>query len=300
MNRIVAVVIALVLVAVAVRASTFIVDQRQFAIVFQLGEIVRVVTQPGLYFKLPLLQNVEYQDRRILTIDTPQADRVQTSEKKNLLIDSFVRWRIVEPRAFRVSFPGGERSAEERISTLVRDALNQAVNKRTVNEITSRQREKAMDEIRIAVQESVKGLGVEIVDVRLKRVDFVPEISDSVYGRMQAERKRVANEQRSIGSAEGEKIRADADRQREVLLAEAYSAAQKVKGEGDAKASATYAQAFGQNPDFAEFYRTLEAYRTTFKNRNDLMVVDPSSEFFKYLRGSKPGISGSAAKGGSR
>ena len=255
---------------------------------------------PGFYFKLPLLQNVEYQDSRILTIDTPQADRVQTSEKKNLLIDSFVRWRISEPRAFRVSFPGGERSAEERISTLVRDALNQAVNKRTVNEITSRQREKAMEEIRIAVQESVKGLGVEIVDVRLKRVDFVPEISDSVYGRMQAERKRVANEQRSIGSAEGEKIRADADRQREVLLAEAYSAAQKVKGEGDAKASATYAQAFGQNPDFAEFYRTLEAYRTTFKNRNDLMVIDPSSEFFKYLRGSKPGSSSGAAKGGSR
>ena len=210
-------------------------DQRDFAIVFQLGEIVRVVTEPGFYFKLPLLQNVEYQDNRILTIDTPQADRVQTSEKKNLLIDSFVRWSISEPRAFRVSFPAGERSAEERISTLVRDALNQAVNKRTVNEITSRQRDQAMEEIRIAVQESVKGLGVEIVDVRLKRVDFVPEISDSVFGRMQAERKRVANEQRSIGSAEGEKIRADADRQREVLLAEAYSAAQKVKGEGDAQ-----------------------------------------------------------------
>ncbi len=286
MNRIVAFVVGVVLLAVVVRASTFIVQQRDFAIVFQLGQIVRVVTEPGLYFRIPLLQNVEFQDNRILTIDTPVADRVQTSEKKNLLIDSFVRWRIIEPRAFRVSFPAGERSAEERIGTLVRDALNQAVNKRTVNEITSRQREKAMEEIRVAVQESVKGLGVEIVDVRLKRVDFVPEISDSVYGRMQSERKRVANEQRSIGSGEGEKIRADADRQREVLLAEAYSAAQKVKGEGDARASAIYAQAFGQNPEFAEFYRTLEAYRTTFKNRNDLMVVDPSSDFFKYLKGS--------------
>lgn len=293
MNRIVAFVVGLVLLAVVVRASTFIVQQRDFAIVFQLGQIVRVVTEPGLYFRIPLLQNVEYQDNRILTIDTPVADRVQTSEKKNLLIDSFVRWRIIEPRAFRVSFPAGERSAEERIGTLVRDALNQAVNKRTVNEITSRQREKAMEEIRVAVQESVKGLGVEIVDVRLKRVDFVPEISDSVYGRMQSERKRVANEQRSIGSGEGEKIRADADRQREVLLAEAYSAAQKVKGEGDARASAIYAQAFGQNPEFAEFYRTLEAYRTTFKNRNDLMVVDPSSDFFKYLKGSN-------AKGATR
>ena len=299
MNRVVPIVIALVLVAVAVRASTFIVDQRQFAIVFQLGEIVRVVTEPGLYFKLPLLQNVEYQDNRVLTIDTPVTDRVQTSEKKNLLIDSFVRWRISEPREFRISFPGGERSAEERISTLVIDALNQAVNKRTVNEITSRQRSQAMEDIRVAVQTSVKGLGVEIVDVRLKRVDFVPEISDSVFRRMEAERKRAANEQRSIGAAESEKIRADADRQREVLLAEAYSAAQKVKGGGDARASAIYAQAFGQNPEFAEFYRTLEAYRTTFKNRNDLMVIDPSSDFFKYLRGSKPGTS-SSTKGGSR
>lgn len=288
MNRIVAVAIGLVLLAVVVRAMTFIVGERDFAIVFQLGQIVRVVTEPGLYFRIPLLQNVEYQDKRILTIDTPVADRVQTSEKKNLLIDSFVRWRISDPRDFRVSFPAGERSAEERISTLVRDALNQAVNKRTVNEITSRQREKAMEEIRVAVQESVKGLGVQIVDVRLKRVDFVPEISDSVYRRMEAERKRVANEQRSIGAAEGEKIRADADRQREVLLAEAYSASQKVKGDGDARASAIYAQAFGQNPDFAEFYRSLEAYRATFKSRNDFLVIDPSSEFFQYMRSSNP------------
>jgi membrane protease subunit HflC len=286
MNRIVAFLVGLVIVAVIVRASTFIVDQRQYAIVFQLGQITRVVTEPGLYFRIPLLQNVEYQDNRILTIDTPTADRVQTSEKKNLLIDSFVRWRITEPRAFRVSFPAGERAAEERISTLVRDALNQAVNKRTVNEITSRQREKAMEEIRLAVQSSVKGLGVDIVDVRLKRVDFVPEISESVYRRMEAERKRVANEQRSIGAAESEKIRADADRQREVLLAEAYREAQKIKGEGDAKASAIYAQAFGQNPDFARFYRSLEAYRATFKNRNDLLVVDPTSEFFRYMKNS--------------
>jgi membrane protease subunit HflC len=285
MNRIVAFLVGLVIVAVIVRASTFIVDQRQYAIVFQLGQIKRVVTEPGLYFRIPLLQNVEYQDNRILTIDTPVADRVQTSEKKNLLIDSFVRWRITEPRAFRVSFPAGERAAEERITTLVRDALNQAVNKRTVNEITSRQREKAMEEIRVAVQESVKGLGVDIVDVRLKRVDFVPEISESVYRRMEAERKRVANEQRSIGAAESEKIRADADRQREVLLAEAYREAQKIKGEGDAKASAIYAQAFGQNADFARFYRSLEAYRASFRNRNDLVVVDPSSEFFRYMKG---------------
>jgi membrane protease subunit HflC len=284
MNRILAFVVGAVIVAVIIRASTFVVDQRQNAIVFQLGQIKRVITEPGLYFRIPLVQNVEYQDSRILTIDTPVTDRVQTAEKKNLLIDSFVRWRISDPRAFRVSFPGGERSAEERISTLVRDALNYAVNRRTVNEITSRQREKAMEEIRLAVQEATKNLGVEIVDVRLKRVDFAPEISESVFRRMESERKRVANEQRSIGSAEGEKIRADADRQREVLLAEAFRDAQKIKGEGDAKASAIYAQAFGQNPEFAQFYRSLEAYRATFKNRSDLIVTDGSSEFFKYMK----------------
>ena len=284
MNRILAFVVGAVIVAVIIRASTFVVDQRQNAIVFQLGQITRVITEPGLYFRVPLVQNVEYQDRRILTIDTPTADRVQTAEKKNLLIDSFVRWRISEPRAFRVSFPAGERAAEERISTLVRDALNYAVNRRTVNEITSRQRDKAMEEIRLAVQEATKNLGVEIVDVRLKRVDFVPEISESVYRRMEAERKRVANEQRSIGSAEGEKIRADADRQKEVLLAEAYRDAQKIKGDGDAKASALYAQAFGQNPEFAQFYRSLEAYRATFSKRSDVMVIDQSSEFFKFMK----------------
>jgi membrane protease subunit HflC len=289
MNRILALVVGAVVAAVIVRASMFVVDQRQFAIVFQLGQIVRVITEPGLYFRLPLVQNVEYQDRRILTIDTPVADRVQTAEKKNLLIDSFVRWRISDPRSFRVSFPAGERAAEERIGTLVRDALNYAVNRRTVNEITSRQREKAMEEIRATVQEATKGLGVEIVDVRLKRVDFVPEISESVFRRMEAERKRVANEQRSIGHAESEKIRADADRQREVLLAEAYRDAQKIKGEGDAKASAIYAQAFGQNPEFAQFYRSLEAYRTTFDKRSDVLVVDKSAEFFRFMNGTSGG-----------
>jgi modulator of FtsH protease HflC len=295
MNRILAIVVGAVVVAVIIRASTFVVDQRQFAIVFQLGQIVRVITEPGLYFRLPLVQNVEYQDRRILTIDTPVADRVQTAEKKNLLIDSFVRWRISDPRAFRVSFPAGERAAEERIGTLLRDALNAAVNRRTVNEITSRQREKAMEEIRATVQEATKGLGVEIVDVRLKRVDFVPEISESVFRRMEAERKRVANEQRSIGAAESEKIRADADRQREVLLAEAYRDAQKIKGEGDARASAIYAQAFGQNPEFAQFYRSLEAYRTTFDKRSDVLVVDKSAEFFRFMNGTSGGGSRQAA-----
>jgi membrane protease subunit HflC len=290
MNRVLGTVVGIVVAAVAFRACAFIVDQRQFAIVFALGQIKEVISEPGLHFKLPPpFQNVVYVDKRILTIDTPQTDRVQTSEKKNLLVDSFVKWRILDARRYWVSFQGSERAAGERISTLVRDAMNQAVNKRTVNDVTSRERDKAMEEIRVAVQERVKDVGVEIVDVRLKRVDFAPEISESVFRRMEAERKRVANEQRSIGSAEGEKIRADADRQREVLLAEAYRDAQRVKGEGDAKASAVYAQAFGQNAEFFSFYRSLEAYRNSFRNRSDVMLLDPSSEFFKFMK--NPGTS---------
>jgi len=291
MNRIFATLIGIVVVAVLFRACAFIVDQRQFGLVFAFGQLKEVVSEPGLQFKLPPpFQNVVYLDKRILTIDTPQPDRVQTSEKRNLLIDSFVKSRISDPRRYWVSFLGSERAAQDRINSLVRDSLNQAVNKRTVNDVTSRERDRAMEEIRIAVQERVKDVGVEIVDVRLKRVDFVPEISESVFRRMQAERNRVANEQRSIGSAEGEKIRADADRQREVLLAEAYRDAQKLKGEGDAKSAAIYAAAFGQNPEFFNFYRSLEAYRSSFRTRSDVLVVDPSSEFFKYMKtpGSAP------------
>ena len=289
MNKVIATVIGLIVAAVIFRASTFVVDQRQYAILFQLGQITEVHAEPGLKFKLPLIQNVVYLDRRILTIDTPQADRVQTSEKKNLLVDSFVKWRIADPRRYFVSFQGLERAAEERINSLVRDALNRAVNRRTVNDITSVERDRAMEEIKVSVQERVRDVGVDIIDVRLKRVEFVPEINEDVFRRMQSERKRVATEQRSIGAAEGEKIRADADRQREVLVAEAYREAEKIKGEGDGRASAVYAQAFGQNPEFFTFYRSLEAYRASFRNRNDVLVIDPSSEFLKYLKTPVPG-----------
>ena len=285
MNRIIGTIIGVVIAAGLFRLCAFIVDQKHYAIVFELGHINRVISEPGLHFKLPPpFQNVEYLDKRILTIDPQSEDRVQTAEKKNLLIDSFVKWRIADARNFWISFHGGEREAEDRITTLLRDALNQAVNKRTVNDITSRERDKAMEEIRAGVQERVRDLGVKIVDVRLKRVDFIPEASESVFHRMESERKRVANEQRSNGAADAEKIRADADRQREVLLAEAYRDAQRIKGDGDAKASAIYAQAFGGNPEFYAFYRSLEAYKQSFRNRTDMLMVDPSSEFFKYMK----------------
>jgi len=287
MNRAILITIVVAIVAILLRLSVFIVDQRQAAIVFGFGQIERVVTEPGLHFKLPPpMQNIETVDTRVLTIDSAAVDRVQTSEKKNLLIDSFVKWQVSDPRAYWISFQGSERAAEDRMSTLVRDAMNQAVNKRTVAEIVSRTSDEAMEEIRSAVQGRVKDLGVSIVDVRLRHVDFVPEMTDSVYQRMNSERRRVANEQRSIGAAESEQIKADADRQREVILAEAYRDAQRIKGEGDAKATAIYAQAFGQNPEFYSFYRSLDAYRQSFHNRTDLLVIEPNSEFFKYFKNS--------------
>ena len=279
--------LTLVVLAVLVGAKLclYTVNEREHALVFALGELKEVVSEPGLHVKLPPpFQNVVYLDKRILTLDAPTADLVQTSEKKNLMIDSFVKWRIANPRLYWVSFQGNERAAEDRISALLRDALNQTVNKRTVNGITSRERDVAMLEIRTGLQERVKDVGVEVVDVRLKRVDFTPEISESVYRRMEAERKRVAAEERSTGAAEAEKIRADADRQRAVILAEAYNQAQQIKGEGDAIANATYAKAFSKNEEFARFYRNIEAYRASFADKKDVMVIDPSADFFKYMK----------------
>ena len=253
-----------------------------------LGELKSVVSTPGLHVKLPSpLQNVVYLDKRILTIDTPAADLVQTSEKKNLMIDSYVKWRINDPRRYWVSFQGSERAADDRMSALLRDVLNQVVNRRTVNDITSSDRARAMAEISEALQKRVSDLGIEVVDVRLKRVDFTPEISESVYRRMEAERKRVASEERSKGAAEAEKIKADADRQRTVVLAEAYRDAQNIKGSGDAQANELYAKAFSKDPEFAKFYRSLDAYRQSFNKPQDMMGVDPSSEFFDYLKNSR-------------
>ncbi len=261
-----------------------------------LGELKHVVSEPGIHFKLPApLQNVVYLDKRLLTLDTAGADLVQTSEKKNLMIDTFVKWRIGDPRLYWVSFQGSERAASDRLAALLRDVLNIAVNKRTVNQITSSEREKAMTEISGLLQDRVKDLGIDIVDVRMKRVDFTPEISESVYRRMEAERKRVASEERSKGAAQAERIRANADRQSEVILAEAYRDAQKTKGEGDGEAARIYAEAFGADPEFARFYRSLEAYRKSFSSRSDVMVLDPSSDFFSYLKSGSP-ESGKAEK----
>ena len=264
--------------------SIFTVDQRQYAIVFQLGEVREVITEPGLNFKWPLIQNVRYFDRRILTMDSSEPERFITSEKKNVLVDSFVKWRIVDPKLFYVSVGGDESRARTRLSQTVNAGLREEFGKRTVHDVVSGERDRIMEDMRAKADQDARKIGVQIVDVRLKRVDLPTEVSESVYRRMEAERKRVANELRSQGSAEAEKIRADADRQREVIVAEAYRDAQKVKGEGDAKAAAIYAQAFSQNAEFYAFYRSLEAYRASFRSKGDVIVVEPNSDFFKYLK----------------
>ena len=276
---------ALVVVAMAI----FTVDQRQFALVFQLGEVKRVITEPGLNFKIPMIQNVRLFEKRILTLDNNEPERFITSEKKNVLVDSYIKWRIIDPNLYYISVGGDEARAKTRLNQTVNAGLREEFGKRTVHDVISGEREKIMDQMREKADADARKIGVQIVDVRLKRVELPNEVSEAVYRRMEAERKRVANELRSEGSAEAEKIRADADRQREVIIANAYRDAQKIKGDGDAQATAIYGQAFNQNPEFYAFYRSLEAYRGSFKTKSDLLVVEPNSEFFKYMKGAGRG-----------
>jgi membrane protease subunit HflC len=285
MNRSAAAVLVTTVVALLVLSmSLYTVDQRKAAIKFQLGEVVSMQTDPGLYFMVPLLQNVRLYDTRIQTYDSKDAERFLTSENKNVLVDSFVKWRVIDVRQYYVSVRGDSVAAEARISQTVNDALRAEFAKRTVHDVVSGEREQIMETVADKVDKDVKGIGVEVVDVRLKRVDLVPEISSDVFRRMESERKRVANELRSTGTAEGEKIKADADRQKQVIVAEAYRDAQRIKGEGDAQAARIYAEAFGKNPEFYSFYRSLEAYRASLRNKSDVMVLEPSSDFFKYLK----------------
>jgi membrane protease subunit HflC len=278
--------------------SMFMVDQRQFAVVFQLGELIRIKVEPGLGWKVPLLQNIRFFDKRILTLDTSEAERFLTSEKKNVLVDLFVKWRIVDAKQFYETISSGsasvdaEERAKARLSQTVNAILREEFGKRTVHEVVSGERDRIMEIVRQKGNLDAKTFGAEIVDVRLKRVDYVQEISDSVYRRMEAERKRVANELRSEGAAEKERIQADADKQREVILAEAYKKAQEIKGAADARATAIYSAAYGQNAEFYAFYRSLEAYKQSFKSKGDVLVLEPNAEFFKYLKSSTPAKSG--------
>ncbi|NJM44152.1 MAG: protease modulator HflC [Brachymonas sp.] len=298
MNRIGFVVSGL-LVLLAVLASTlFVVDQRQFGVLYSFGKIKEVITEPGLRFKLPQpFQNVVFLDRRVLTLDSPETGALQTAEKKNLVVDWLLKWRISDPQQFIRTFSGATSlaGAENRLTSVVQDALKNEINSRTVRDVLATDRDKVMQGVQRRLIEDAKNFGIEIVDVRIKRVDFPGSVTESVYQRMQSERRQVANELRSTGAAEAEKIRADADRQREVIVAEAYRDAQKIKGEGDGRAAAVYNDAFGRDPQFAQFYRSLEAYKTSFAKKSDVMVVDPSNDFFRAMRGGS-GASAAPAK----
>ena len=289
MNRIGLTVLGVLVVLMAASSTLFVVDQRQVGVIYALGEIKEVIADPGLKWKLPPpFQNVVFLDRRIQTLDSAETRPIFTAEKKSLVIDWLVKWRITEPRQFIRNNGVDFRNLESRLSPVVQAAFNEEVTKRTVQGVLSAEREKVMGDVRQRLADDAKSFGIEIVDVRIKRVDFVADITDSVYRRMVSERTQVANELRSKGNAEGEKIRADADRQREVIVAEAYRDAQKVKGAGDAKASVLYADAFGRDAQFAQFYRSLEAYRATFRSRGDVMVLDPNNDFFRAMQGANP------------
>lgn len=292
MQRFFPALVGLVIVLAILSSCVFVVRERDAALVFTLGEVRTTITEPGLYFKFPPpFENVVRLDKRLQTIETNDPERIQTAEKKNLLIDSFVKWRISDPRLFYVTFGANDRAAVERLQAQIRDALNASVNRRTVKDVVSNERDIIMREILTTVEARAKPLGVDVVDVRLRRIDFVPEISESVYRRMEAERKQEANRLRATGFADSERIRAQADRERQELLAKAYAEAQSIKGEGEGKAASIYAQAYGKNPEFYSLYKSLEGYKSAFSGAKDTLVLSPKSDFFKFWNsadGEKP------------
>ena len=301
MNRIGLILSSLLVLLVLASSTLFVVDQRQFGVVYALGQIKDVITEPGLNFKLPPpFQNVSYIDKRLLTLDSSDSEPMLTAEKQRVVIDWYVRWRITEPTEYIRNVGLNEGAGALQLNRVVRNAFQEEINKRTVKELLSLKREALMADVKAEVLDKVRGSkpwGVDVVDVRITRVDYVEAITESVYRRMEAERKRVANELRSTGAAEGEKIRADADRQREVTIANAYRDAQKIKGEGDAEAARIYGESFGKDPQFAQFYRSLDAYKASFANKSDVMVLDPSgSEFFKVFRNGGAGGNNAAPK----
>jgi membrane protease subunit HflC len=284
MKKLSSILIIIIPILVILSLSTFTVDQREHALVFRLGEIVSVKDKPGLYFKAPLVDNVRFFDKRILTYNSTQPDRFITSEKKNVLVDSYIKWRIIDPAKYYVSVNGDEQQAERRLTQTVNDGLRAEFGKRTIQEVVSGQRSEIMGILQKRADRDSRQIGIEILDVRLRRVDLPKEVSESVYQRMVAERKSVANQLRSQGFADSEKIRAEAEKQRDIIITNAYKDAQIIKGKGDAIAAKVYAEAFSKNKEFYDFYRSLEAYKKSFNGKDDILVLDPDSDFFKYLR----------------
>lgn len=272
----------LAIVIAVISMSVYTVDEREQALVFRFGEIIRSDTQPGIKFKMPFVNSVKFFDDRIQTMDAePQS--YLTREKKNLIVDSFVKWRIRDVREYYVRLGGSKVRAHSRLSKRVNDAIRDEIGKRSVKDVVSGDRVLIMDIVRKAVDQEAAGLGLEVVDARLKRVDLDPDINETVYNRMRAERERVAKELRAQGEEEAEKIRANADRHRQILLAEANRTAEVLKGEGDARATNIYAAAYSQDEEFFKFYKSLEAYKKTFSDKSDLFIVDPNSDFMQYM-----------------
>ena len=266
--------------------SMYQVAEWEKAMLFRLGEIVKTDVQPGLHFKFPFVNNVRKFDGRILTLDV-EPERFLTAEKKNVIVDSFVMWRIDDVERFYTAVLGDERNARQRLEQIIKDAMRGEFSKRTVNDVVSGDRDTMMKSLIVDANEQASQIGISIIDVRVKRVDLPSEVSNSVYRRMQAERSRVAKEFRSQGMEAAERIRADADRQRQVLIANAYRDAEQLRGEGDARAAETYAEAYGKDSEFYSFYRSLQAYQESFDGGNNMMLLEPDSEFFQYFNESR-------------
>jgi membrane protease subunit HflC len=272
--------------ALVIWASVFTVDERQKAILFKFGEILSSDFEPGLHFKMPVINNVRKFDQRILTIDQ-QPERFLTAEKKDLIVDSFVKWRIANVEQYFKTTQGDENRAGQLLYQNINNGLRDEFGKRTVQEVIAGDRTEIMKIMTAEATEKAQTLGIEVIDVRIKKIDLPARVSDSVYRRMRAERERVARDFRSKGAEAAERIRADADRQRSVILAEAYRDSEIVRGEGDAKATDTYAGAFSKDEDFFRFYRSVNAYKKNFSTAEDIILLQPDSEYFRYFNESR-------------
>ncbi len=286
-------IIVLIAAAAVVASAIYTVDEREKALVFKFGEIIESNDQPGLHFKTPFINTVKKFDARIQTMDAAP-ERYLTVEKKNLVVDSFVKWRIRDVAKFFVTVSGLISSAQARLAQRVNDSLREEFGTRTVQEVISGDRATIMDVVREKTNEQAQEIGVEVVDVRLKRVDLDPEVSETVYQRMVAERSRVAKELRAKGAEQAEIIRAGAERKRQITVAEAVRDSEILRGNGDATATKIYADAFGEDAEFFSLYRSLNAYKQTFNSQDDLIVLEPSSDFFQYFNSSRPGAGKSA------
>jgi membrane protease subunit HflC len=278
--------VLLLIVGVVISMSTFIVHEREIAIKFKLGEIVESDYEPGIYFQIPIINNVQKFDSRILTMDTP-AERFLTAEKKNVIVNSFAKWRIVDPKTFYTATAGDERQAIARMASIINNELKGQIASKNMREVISGERASIMQEVTDNAGVKIRDLGIELIDVRVKKVELPENVSNNVYRRMATERQTVAKEFRSRGEEQAKQIRANADRQREEILAEAYRKSEEIRGEGDATSAKTYADAYNQDREFYSFYRSMKAYDSAFGNNQDMILLSPESDFFKYFKKSK-------------